>query len=132
MIAIDFFREVDLAINEAKARNASPATIAGWLTTIQTALGTDTRTHDRTIQAPPAALDQANAGSAVAPPFFHRRVMAAINAGLGDPTQTTTSMATALGNLVTALGTDVSTHDITLEKVASILNPGFQHTGGIP
>ena len=47
---------INLAINMAKGGGLTTAQITTVLTTISTAQGTDTTTHDRTIETPPAAL----------------------------------------------------------------------------
>jgi len=43
-------------VNWAKAGGVTPANIATEFTNFATTLGTDTTTHDGTIQAPPASL----------------------------------------------------------------------------
>ena len=124
----DFQREIDLAVNFAKGRGITPATMVTDLTAIQTALGTDTTTHDATLETPPAALDwRTETGS------FRRKAKYAVNNAKGG-NASAANMATWLGPIITALGSDTTTHDITIEKTAAVLNPGFQHsgTGGIP
>jgi hypothetical protein len=48
--------DINITINKAKGGGLTKAQITTVLTTISTAQGTDTTVHDRTIEAPPAAL----------------------------------------------------------------------------
>ena len=48
--------EINIVINQAKAGGLTKAQITSILTTLSTAQGTDTTTHSREMEAPPAAL----------------------------------------------------------------------------
>ena len=52
----DLQEAINRAINMAKSGGLTKAQITTVLTTISTAQGTDTTTHSREIEAPPAAL----------------------------------------------------------------------------
>jgi hypothetical protein len=56
MTVTDLQEAFNRAINMAKGAGLTKAQITSVLTTVSTAQGTDTTTHDRTIEAPPAAL----------------------------------------------------------------------------
>lgn len=56
MTVTDLQEAINRAINMAKGGGLTKAQITSVLTTISTAQGTDATTHDRTIEAPPAAL----------------------------------------------------------------------------
>ena len=56
MSLTDLQEKINITINKAKASGITKAQITSTLTTIATAQGTDTTTHDRTIETPPDAL----------------------------------------------------------------------------
>jgi hypothetical protein len=126
--AHDFQRELDLIINEARSRGTL-SSVSGWLTTIETALGSDTTTHDRTIQRPPTALDQtfgARPGQPQA--FFNLNVMRLINSCKADGFSAA-AMASAIGATITAVNAEVNPHDISIvAPLSTLLVPGKQHS----
>jgi hypothetical protein len=88
--------------------------------------------HDRTVETPPAALDMLNPGQPGQPfDFFQRNVLRLINSCKAgqSPGLSNAQMATAIGNTVTALGSETGPHDITIvQPLAALLVPGLQHT----
>jgi len=56
MTNVDLQEAINRAINAAKSGGLTKAQITSVLSTIATAQGTDTTTHSREIEAPPAAL----------------------------------------------------------------------------
>jgi hypothetical protein len=56
MTVTNFQEMINLAVNKAKGGGLTKAQITTVLGNVSTAQGTDTTTHDRTIENPPAAL----------------------------------------------------------------------------
>ena len=56
MSLTDLQEQINIIINQAKSGGLTKAQITSTLTAISTAQGTDTTTHSREIEAPPAAL----------------------------------------------------------------------------
>lgn len=121
----DFQRQVGLAVNFGRAvGRQTPGQIVGWLTPLQTALAGDTTTHDRTIQAPPAALNPTAPGISMA----EIKARIAINYCKAGGA-TSANMATWLGAMITALGGEAVGHDIRIvQPASSLLDPGKQHS----
>ena len=119
----DFARELALVINQSRGRGVAFATLTADLGAISTALGSDTATHDRTIQAPPAALNQAAVDSV----RHIRETNRLINVAKANG-KTAAAIKSDVDAAVAALGGETVLKDVTLaEPAAAVLKTGNKH-----
>lgn len=118
----DFSREICLVVNQARGRGVAFATLTADLGALSTALGTDPTTHDRTIQAPPAALELVTGEQR-----HIRESKILINRAKADR-KAASAIKSDLDAAVTALGGETILKDITLVAPTPALHPGNKHT----